>query len=35
MVYQQHDEVFIVYLLLLISQDGVNPPHERVVTVFL
>jgi hypothetical protein len=35
MVSQQHDGVFIVYLLLLLSQDGVDPPYERVATVFL
>jgi hypothetical protein len=35
MVSQQYDVVFIVYLLLLLSQDGVDPPHERVATIFL
>jgi hypothetical protein len=35
MVYQQHDGVFIVYLLLLLLQDGVDPPHKRAATVFL
>jgi hypothetical protein len=33
--YQQHDVMFTLHLWLLLSQDGVNPPHERVMSVFL
>jgi hypothetical protein len=31
MVFQKHDGIFILYPLLLLSQDGVDPLHERAI----